>query len=463
MVPGRADPTVHEFPPRDRVERLGGGIATAATGPPDGRENPAAGHEPRASGRRASSPPPTRVEDPDTTDRWTGPARPWPRPRRRARRACDRRSRPRRPLPRETIHDDSRVGESPPGRTMRDAAHPPHPGRGGGDAPAQPARPARKIRRRHDPSRPVPGRPTGNRTRRHHDPADHAEREASTPLRAGPARTRRQPVGPSGPVEEPDNDDGRRVLPPPGRRGPGTAPPGTAAGPGYLHPPAHGPDEAVASSAADAAASHAHPDPRAKKTTAPSGNPFPTRASRSPALSRPIPARPSTVTASAPRPGRSPRHPVTRPPTARATGPYDPATPATGPEPRTIPRTTRPPNPAPHPGTGTTQPHLDHFHPPPEKHQTLQTTPVVLVLDDDGWLLVETRAMWARSAAPRPSPQQRERRVLSPRPGPRGQNPLKGRSQGTGPATVSCTPSRSASRAPQGSRASSRARTSCRR
>ncbi len=42
------------------------------------------------------------------------------------------------------------------------------------------------------------------------------------------------------------------------------------------------------------------------------------------------------------------------------------------PGPRTIPRTTRPPNPAPHPGAGTTQPHLDHFHPPPEKHQALQ-------------------------------------------------------------------------------------------
>ena len=60
-------------------------------------------------------------------------------------------------LPRDAIHDDRRVGGSPPGRTMRDVAHPSHPGRGGGDAPAsRPARPARKIRRRHDPSRPVP-------------------------------------------------------------------------------------------------------------------------------------------------------------------------------------------------------------------------------------------------------------------------------------------------------------------
>ncbi|CAM3029144.1 hypothetical protein PRAC110570_11315 [Propionibacterium acidifaciens] len=191
MVSGRVDPTVHEFFLQDRVERLGGGTATAATGPPDGRENPAAGHEPRASGRRASSPP-TRAEDPDTTDRWTGPARPWPRPRRRARRACDRRSRPRRPLPRETIHDDRQVGESPPGRTMRDAAHPSHPGRGGGDAPA--SRPGRPGRSGAGTIRPGPSpRPTGNRTRRRHDLADHAEREASTPLRAGPAWTRRQP------------------------------------------------------------------------------------------------------------------------------------------------------------------------------------------------------------------------------------------------------------------------------
>ena len=273
--------------------------------------------------------------------------------------------------PRDAIHDDRRVGGSPPGRTMRDAAHPSHPGRGGSEAPAN--RPGRPGRSGAGTIRPGPSpRPTGNRTRRRHDLADHAEREASTPPRAGPARTRRQPVGPFGPVEEPDNDDGRRVLPPPGRRGPGTAPPGAAAGPGCLHPPAHGPDGAVASSAADAAASHAHPDPRAKKTTAPSRNPFPTRASRSPALSRPNPARPSTVTASTPRPGRSPRHPATRPPTARTTRPHDPATPATGPDPRTTPRTTRPPNPAPHPGTDTTQPHLDHFHPPPEKHQTLQ-------------------------------------------------------------------------------------------
>ena len=263
--------------------------------------------------------PPTRAEDPDTTDRRTGPARPRPRPRRRARRACDRRSRPRRPLPRDAIHDDRRVGGSPPGRTMRDAAHPPHPGRGGGDAPAsRPGRPGRSGAGTIRPG-PSPGRPTGNRTRRRHDPADHAERD----LDAAPGRPRADPAataGPFRPVKEPDNDDRRRVLPPPGRRGPGTAPPGAAAGPGCLHPPAHGPDGAVASSAADAAASRAHPDPRAKKTTAPSRTPFPMRASRSSALSRPIPrpipARPSAVTASAPRPGRSPAilRPGPRPP-----------------------------------------------------------------------------------------------------------------------------------------------------
>ena len=209
------------------------------------------------------------------------------------------------------------------------------------------------------PARSVPARP--READRQPDPPPPRSRgpRRARGLDAAPGRPRADPAaaaGLFGPVEEPDNDD-RRVLPPPGRRGPGTAPPGAAAGPGYLHPPAHGPDEAVASSAADAAVLRAHPDPRAKKTTAPSRNPFPTRASRSPALSRPIPARPSTVTASTPRPGRSPRHPATRPPTARTTRPHDPATPATGPDPRTIPRTTRPPNPAPHPGTDTTQPH----------------------------------------------------------------------------------------------------------
>ena len=239
--------------------------------------------------------------------------------------------------------------------------------------PGQPARPARKIRRRHDPSRPVPEEADGQP-----DPPPPRSRgpRRARGLDAAPGQPRADPAataGPFRPVEEPDNDDGRRVLPPPGRRGPGTAPPGAAAGPGYLHPPAHGPDGAVASSAADAAASHAHPDPRAKKTTAPSRNPFPTRASRSPALSRPIPARPSTVTASTPRPGRPPAipRPGPRPPAPQDRTIRPPQPPAR--TPGTTPRTTRPLNPAPHPGTDTTQPHLDHFHPPPEKHQTLQS------------------------------------------------------------------------------------------
>ena len=196
MVPGRVDPTVHEFLPRDRGERLGGGIVIAAAGPPDGREDPAAGHESRASGRRASSPP-IRVKDRDTTGRRTGPARPWPRPRRRVRRACDRRSRARRPLPRGAIHDDRRVGGSPPGRTMRGAAHPSHPGRGGGDAPA--SRPARKIRRRHDPSRPVPeadGQPDPPPPRSRTMPSERPRRRLGPAPRGpggsrGPVRTRR--------------------------------------------------------------------------------------------------------------------------------------------------------------------------------------------------------------------------------------------------------------------------------
>ena len=272
--------------------------------------------------------------------------------------------------PRDAIHDDRRVGGSPPGRTMRDAAHPPHPGRGGGDAPA--SRPARKIRRRHDPSRPVP---EADRQPDPPPPRSRGPRRARG-LDAASGRPRADPAaaaGLFGLVEEPDDDDGRRVLPPPGRRGPGTAPPGAAAGPGCLHPPAHGPDGAVASSTADAAVSHAHPDPRAKKTTAPSR----TRSPRGP------PGTPPSAVRSRRAPPRSrhqrrdrgaPRHPATRHPTACTTGLYDPATPATGPDPWTIPRTTRPSNPAPHPGTDTTQPHLT-ITPP-----TAQKTPNTPVL-----------------------------------------------------------------------------------
>ena len=128
--------------------------------------------------------PPTRVEDRDTTDRRTGPARPWPRPRRRVRRACDRRSRPRRPLPRDAIHDDRRVGGSPPGRSMRDVAHPSHPGRGGGDAPAsRPAGPEDPA-----PARSVPARPRGRRAT---GPA------AATISRTTPSERPRRRLGPA--------------------------------------------------------------------------------------------------------------------------------------------------------------------------------------------------------------------------------------------------------------------------
>ena len=372
MVPGRVDPTVHEFLPRDRGERLGGGIVTAAAGPPDGREDPAAGHESRASGRRASSPP-TRVEDPDTTGRWTGPARPRPRPRRRARRARDRRSRARRPLPREAIHDDRRVGGSPPGRHHA-RCRPPASSRARRQrSPGQPARPARKIRRRHDPSRPVPEGPTGNRTRRHHDPADHAERG----LDPAPGRPRADPTAtadPFRPVKEPDNDD-RQVLPPPGRRGPGTAPPGAAAGPGCLHPPAHGPDGAVASSAADAAASHAHPDPRAKKTTAPFREPVPHAGPPEPRPQPPDPGAPlhghgiSAETGALPPPSRDPapdrpHHKTTRSghPGHRPGTPDDPEN-DPPPEPRTASRHRHDPTP----------PHDHSTHRPKNtKHSTVR-------------------------------------------------------------------------------------------
>ena len=264
-------------------------------------------------------------------------------------------SNPRRPpggrIPAGSDHARRRPPVSSRARRRRSGAA----GRAGPEDPA-PARsiPARPRGADGQPD-PPPPRSCGPCRARGLDPA-------SGRPRADPTAT----AGPFGPVEEPDNDD-RRVLPPPGRRGPGTVPPGAAAGPGCLHPPAHGPDGAVASSAVDAAVFRAHPDPWAKKTTAPSRNPFPTRASRNSALGRLISACSSAVTALAPRPGCSPRHPATRPPTARTTGPYDPATPATGPDPRTIPRTTRPPNPAPHPGADTTQPHLTTTPPTAQK------------------------------------------------------------------------------------------------
>ena len=97
--------------------------------------------------------------------------------------------------PRETIHDDRRVGGSPPGRTMRDAAHPSHPGRGGGDAPA--SRPARPARRRHDPSRPVPEEADGQP-----DPPPPRSRgpRRARGLDAAPGRPRVDPAATGGPV-----------------------------------------------------------------------------------------------------------------------------------------------------------------------------------------------------------------------------------------------------------------------
>ena len=316
--------------------------------------------------------PPTRVEDRDTTDRRTGPARPRPRPRRRARRACDRRSRPRRPLPRDAIHDDRRVGESPPGRSMRDAAHPSHPGRGGGDAPAsRPAGPEDPA-----PARSVPARPREADGQPDPPPPRSRGPRRARGLDAASGRPRADPAaaaGLFGPVEEPDDDDRRRVLPPPGRRGPGTAPPGAAAGPGYLHPPAHGPDGAVASSAADAAVSRAHPDPRAKKAAASFREPVPHAGLPEP---RPQPSDPgaplhghgiNAETGALPPPSRDPapdrpHHKTTRSghPGHRPGTPDDPEN-DPPPEPRTASRCRHDPTP----------PH-DHFRPPPEKHQTLQ-------------------------------------------------------------------------------------------
>ena len=277
--------------------------------------------------------------------------------------------------PRGAIHDDRRVGESPPGRNIRDVAHPSHPGRGGGDVSAQPAGPAWKIWRRHDPSRPVPGGPTGNRTRRRHDLADHAEREASTPPRAGPAWTRRQPQARSDPSKNSTmmavRSSLRRAVEDSGRFRQAQQPDSDT----FTHrhmdwtgrsPPPRWMRRCPALTRT----------PGRRRPPLPSGNPFPMRASRGSALSRPIPACPSAVTASAPRPGYSPRHPATRSPTARATGPYDPATPATGPDSWTIPRTTRPLKPR------TASRHRHDPTPPRSLSPTARKTPNTPVLVD---------------------------------------------------------------------------------
>ena len=363
MVSGRVDPTVHEFLPRDRGERLGGGIATAAAGPPDGRANPAAGHEPRASGPRASSPP-TRAEDPEHHGSVDGPGAamaeaPATSPARmRPAIAC--------PMifPRGAIHDDRRVGGSPPGRTMRDAAHPPHPGRGGGDAPAGPA-PARSV-----PARPrgrqatgpaaatIPRTTPSERPRRRLGPAPRGPGGSRRPVRTRRrTRQRRRPPGPppAGPSRTRDGSAGRssrtRMPPPTGARtgrggrllrgGCGGVPrsPGPPGGedrrflPGTRSP--RGPPGAPPSAARSRRA-----PPRSRHQRRGRGAP--------PAIPRPGPRPPA------------PQDRTIRPPRPPARTPG------------TTPRTTRPLNPAPHPGTDTTQPHLDHFRPPPEKHQTLQ-------------------------------------------------------------------------------------------
>ena len=329
MVSGRVDPTVHEFLPRDRVE------STALSQQPPVR--PTDGRTPRPAMNPVHPAHVHRAPRPEwrtVTPRIGGRARHGhgrgPGDESGAHATGDRAPDDPSPGMQSTTTagwaDPRRAGPCamPPTRLIPGAAAAtPRPA-----GPAGPEDPA--------PARSVPARPRGADGQPDPPPPRSRGPRRARGLDAASGRPRVDPaaaVGPFGPVEEPDNDDGRRVLPPPGRRGPGTAPPGAAAGPGCLHPPAHGPDGAVASSAADAAVFRAHPDPRAKKTTASFRNPFPTRAPRSSALARPIPACPSAVTASAPRPGCPLRHPVTRSPTACTTGPYDPATPATGPDP----------------------------------------------------------------------------------------------------------------------------------
>ena len=226
------------------------------------------------------------------------------------------------------------------------------------------------------PARSVPARPRGGR--RATGPAattiaNHAEREASTPPRAGPARTRRQPQtrsdpsknptttmtaagsSPAGPSRTRDGSAGRssrtRMPPPTGAR--------TGRGGRLLRGGCGGVPRPPGPPGEEDHRFLQEPVPHA-------GLPEP----------RPQPPDPGALLRGhgiSAETGAPPRHPATQFPTVCATRPYDPATPATGPDPRTIPRTTRPPNPAPHPGTDTTQPHPTTT--PPTARKTPNTPP----------------------------------------------------------------------------------------
>ena len=217
---------------------------------------------------------------------------------------------------------------------MRDVAHPSHPGRGGGDAPAsRPGRPGRSGAGTIRPG-PSPGGADG-------------QRDPPPPRSRGPCRARgldaasgRPCVDPAAAVG-PFRDSSRN---PTTMMAAGSSPRWVVEDLGRFRRAQQPDSDASTHRRTDWTGRSPPPrwmrrcsaltrTPGRRRPPLPSGNPFPTRASRSSALGRPIPACPSAVTASAPRPGCPLRHPVTRPPTACATGPYDPAASATGPDP----------------------------------------------------------------------------------------------------------------------------------
>ena len=295
--------------------------------------------------------------------------------------------------PRGAIHDDRRVGGSPPGRTMRDVAHPSHPGRGGGDAPAsRPGRPGRSgagtirpgpspgeadgqpdpppPRSRTTPSErprrrsgPAPRGPGGNRWARS-DPSKNPTMMAAGSSPAGPSRTRDGSAGRSSRTRMPPPTGARtgrggRLL----RGGCGGVPrsPGPPGEEGrrFLREPVP----------------HAGLPELCLQTSDP-GVPF-----RGHGISAEagVPPPPSCD----PAPDRLRHRTVRSGCLGHRPGPW------------TIPRTTCPSNPAPHPGADTTQPHLDHFTHRPKNTKHSKPPPRL------------------RTRPPKPDPPQRQEPVRS--------------------------------------------------
>ena len=257
--------------------------------------------------------------------------------------------------PRGAIHDDRRVGGSPPGRTMRGAAHPSHSGRGGGDAPASwPGRPGRSGAGTIRPG-PSPGgrRATGPAAAMI---ADHAERDHDP----APGRPRVDPAAAAGLLRDSSRNPTMTAA--------GSSPRRVVEDLGRFRR-AQQPDSDASTHRRMDWTGRSPPPRRMRRCPALTRTPGRRRPPLLPGTRSPCgsPGAPPSDVRSRRAPPRSrhqrrgrgaPRRPATRSPTARATGPYDPATPATGPDSRTVPRTTCPSNPAPHPGADTIQPHL---------------------------------------------------------------------------------------------------------